>query len=77
MITAENIIKLIQDCRTDGKTVIFSSHIMTEVDLLCDDLAIIAKGDLLFNGTMDEFRANQVEPTLTGEFIRVVNESKN
>lgn len=77
VITAENIITLIKNCKTQGKTVIFSSHIMTEVDLLCDDLAIIAKGNLLFNGTMDEFRANQQSETLTGEFIRIVNESKN
>ena len=76
VITAENIIKLIKDCKTQGKTVIFSSHIMTEVDLLCDDLAIINKGNLLFNGTMDEFRGQMQTETLTGEFIRVVNENK-
>ena len=37
VITAENIIQLIRDCKNEGKTVIFSSHIMSEVDLLCDD----------------------------------------
>ena len=73
VITAENIIKLIRDCKTAGKTVIFSSHIMSEVDLLCDDLAIINKGKLLYSGTMDEFRKNMQTPTLTGEFIRIVN----
>jgi sodium transport system ATP-binding protein len=73
VITAENIIKLIKDCKDQGKTVIFSSHIMTEVDLLCDDLAIIAKGDLLFNDTMDSFRAQMQTETLTGDFIRIVN----
>ena len=77
VITAENIIKLIKDCRTQGKTVIFSSHIMTEVDLLCDDLAIINKGNLLFNGTMDEFRSQMKADTLTGEFIRIVNENQS
>jgi sodium transport system ATP-binding protein len=46
---------------------------MTEVDLLCDDLAIIAKGDLLFNDTMDSFRAQMQTETLTGDFIRIVN----
>jgi sodium transport system ATP-binding protein len=73
VITAENIIKLIRDCKTAGKTVIFSSHIMSEVDLLCDDLAIINKGKLLYSGTMEEFRKNMQTPTLTGEFIRIVN----
>ena len=75
VITAENIIKLIRDCKTAGKTVIFSSHIMSEVDLLCDDLAIINKGKLLYSGTMEDFRNNMQTPTLTGEFIRIVNEN--
>lgn len=52
VVTAANIIELVRTCRNDHKTVIFSSHIMSEVDLLCDDLAIMDKGQLLFNGTM-------------------------
>lgn len=76
VITAENIIHLIRDCKDQGKTVIFSSHIMSEVDLLCDDMAIIHEGNLLFKGTMEEFRNNMVEENLTAEFIRIVNASK-
>jgi sodium transport system ATP-binding protein len=72
VITAENIIKLIDNCRTEGKTVIFSSHIMSEVDLLCDDLAIIHKGEILFNDTMENFRSQMQAPNLTAEFIRIV-----
>ncbi len=75
VITAENIIKLIRDCKNDGKTVIFSSHIMSEVDLLCDDIAIIHKGKMLFNGTMQNFKGQMQAENLTAEFIRVVNES--
>jgi sodium transport system ATP-binding protein len=75
VITAENIILLIRDCKAKGKTVIFSSHIMSEVDLLCDDIAIVHKGKLLHNGTMVDFRANQQAESLTGEFIRIITES--
>ena len=75
VITAENIIKLIRDCKTQGKTVIFSSHIMSEVDLLCDDLAIINKGKLLFNDTMENFRAGMNTTSLTQEFISIVNQN--
>ena len=73
VITAENIISLIKDCRTEGKTVIFSSHIMSEVDLLCDDLAIIHKGIIKYDGSMEEYRKNMLEKNLTQEFIRIVN----
>lgn len=73
VITAENIIQLIGDCRKEGKTVIFSSHIMSEVDLLCDDISIIHKGKLLYNDTMDAFRNGMQAPNLTAEFIRIVH----
>ena len=72
VITAENIIKLIRSCKDQGKTVIFSSHIMSEVDLLCDDLAIVHKGQLKYNGTMPDFRTNMLANNLTEEFIRIV-----
>ena len=75
VITAENIIKLIRDCKDEGKTVIFSSHIVSEVDLLCDDMAIIHKGKMLFDGTMDEFKGQMQAENLTAEFIRIVNAS--
>jgi sodium transport system ATP-binding protein len=75
VITAENIIELIKECKIQGKTVIFSSHIMSEVDLLCDDLAIINKGKLLFQGTMEDYRKNMQAENLTAEFIRIVRNS--
>lgn len=75
VITSAGIIQLIRNCKTQGKTVIFSSHIMSEVDLLCDDLAIIHKGKLLFNGTKDDFKSQMIEDNLTAEFIRIVNQA--
>jgi sodium transport system ATP-binding protein len=77
VITAENIIQLIQNCKNQGKTVIFSSHIMSEVDLLCDDMAIIHKGKLLFSGTMNDFKSQMQADNLTAEFIRIVHQSQN
>src|SRR5690606_11298687 len=58
VITAENIINLVKDCKNEGKTVIFSSHIMSEVDLLSDDIGIIHKGNMLYNDTKAYFVQN-------------------
>lgn len=74
VITAANIIQLISDCRDQGKTVIFSSHIMSEVDLLSDHISIIHRGKLLLDSSMEDFRRNMQAPNLTAEFIRIVNE---
>ena len=77
VITAESIIDLIRQCKEQNKTVIFSSHIMSEVDLLCDDLAIIHDGSILYNDSMDQFRAQMQSDSLTKEFIRIINEQQN
>jgi len=74
VITANSIIELIKECKLQQKTVIFSSHIMSEVDLLCDDLAIIAKGDLIYNSTMEDFRAAYKDVSLTEAFISIVQD---
>ncbi len=76
VITAKNIIELIRDCKDQGKTVIFSSHIMSEVDLLCDDLGIIHNGRILFNDTMENFRKQMHTDNLTEEFIHIVTQSE-
>jgi sodium transport system ATP-binding protein len=72
VITAANIIELIRTCKAEGKTVIFSTHIMSEVDLLCDELAIIHKGKLIYADTMDQFRTLSGTASLTESFIRIV-----
>lgn len=73
VITAASIIELIRACKAEGKTVIFSSHIMSEVDLLCDELAIINQGKLVYADSMDAFRKLSGSDSLTETFIRVVN----
>jgi sodium transport system ATP-binding protein len=75
VITAENILRLIQNCKEEGKTVILSSHIMGEVELLCDNITLIHKGKTLFNDTMSTFKSQMQADNLTAEFIRRVSEN--
>ena len=75
VVTSRNIVRLIRNCRDAGKTVLFSTHRMGEVSLLSDDLAIIHKGQLRFNGTFAEFQDQMQTPTLEDEFIRIVEEA--
>ncbi|HEX6791475.1 MAG TPA: ATP-binding cassette domain-containing protein [Candidatus Krumholzibacteria bacterium] len=70
VIASRTIIQLIRQARDRGKTVLFSTHRMGEVELLCDDLALMHQGRLLFNGTYAEFSASMQSPTLEDEFIR-------
>ena len=49
-----------QDCvrevKTEGRTVLLSSHILAEVEALCDRLSIIRQGRRVETGTLDELR---------------------
>ncbi|NCU26400.1 ABC transporter ATP-binding protein [Candidatus Nomurabacteria bacterium] len=40
----------------DGKTVFFSTHVLDVAEKVCDHIAIIDKGRILFNGTVEEMR---------------------
>jgi sodium transport system ATP-binding protein len=75
VITARHIIDLIRSCKTAGKTVIFSTHIMGEVSLLSDDLAVIHKGKLCYNGTYEDFRVSMKGSSLEEAFIHLVEEA--
>jgi len=72
VITARNIIQMIRDCKNQGKTVISSTHIMGEVSLLSDELAIIHKGKLLYDDTFENFLRQMKSKTIEDEFIRIV-----
>lgn len=75
VITADSIIDLIRESKENNKTVIFSSHIMSEVDLLCDDLAIINKGSIIYNDAFESFKREMKADNLTQEFINRVKEA--
>ena len=74
VITSRDIIGFIKDCRKEGKTVLFSTHIMDEVARLCDRVAVIHEGGLVFNGTLDELRSIHGK-NLGDAFIRMVGMS--
>jgi len=77
VITARNIIELIKNCKQQGKTVIFSTHIMGEVSLLADDLAIIHQGRLCYNGDFEAFKKEHRNVSLEDAFIKTVTAEVN
>jgi sodium transport system ATP-binding protein len=72
VMTARTIISFISDCRAQGKTVIFSTHIMSEVERLCDSIGIIHGGKLLAEGTVAQLRDKYAEHNLEEIIVKVV-----
>jgi ABC-2 type transport system ATP-binding protein len=48
---------LIEGQRAEGRTVIFSTHVMQHAERLCDRLLLVARGRSVFEGTLEEARA--------------------
>ncbi len=49
---------IIRSLASDGKTILISSHILTELAEMCDRIGIIERGQLLAVGTVEEIRRN-------------------
>jgi len=56
VLNAIELREIISELRSDGKAVIFSTHIMSEAEKLCDRIAIIHGGRILSVGRLEELR---------------------
>ncbi|MGQ0635527.1 MAG: ABC transporter ATP-binding protein [Planctomycetaceae bacterium] len=56
VLVARALLQTIASLRDQGKCIIFSTHIMREVEKLCDRVAIIHRGRILALGTLPELR---------------------
>ena len=55
--------ELIQQLKDEGKTIFFSTHILSDAETLCDRVAVIHKGELRGVGVVNDFRSNIAEKT--------------
>ncbi|MCY7374788.1 MAG: ABC transporter ATP-binding protein, partial [Pyrinomonadaceae bacterium] len=82
-IGRREIRELISDLRTNGTTVFMSTHILSDIEALCDRVAILRNGKLAATGILDELLSNSGETqiyeiTVKGVSAEVLqNEIKN
>ncbi len=60
---------LIRRIRDEGRCVLFSSHIMSEVEQLCDKLVVLGDGQVIADGTPDELRRATGQTDLEEVFL--------
>ncbi|MGV3772433.1 MAG: ATP-binding cassette domain-containing protein [Verrucomicrobiales bacterium] len=72
VLAARGIVSFIKSCRESGKTVIFSSHVMSEVEKLCDRVGIIHGGHLLTEGKVSELKKRHGKEYLEDIFVELV-----
>jgi sodium transport system ATP-binding protein len=72
VMTARSIVKFVRECRNRGKTVIYSTHIMSEVEKLCDVIGIIHDGRLVAEGPLAALRQRYGEQDVEEIFVKAV-----
>jgi len=72
VMTSRTIMRFIEKCRAEDRTVIFSTHIMSEAERLCDEIAVIHEGRIAACGTLEQLRAQTGQTALESVFLSLV-----
>ena len=72
VLAASTTLDFVDQVRSSGKCVIFSTHIMSEAERLCDRIAIIHGGAIRATGTLDELRERSGHHYLEDVFRSVI-----
>lgn len=71
IITARTVTEYLKQLKTQGKTVIISTHMMHVAERLCDRIAIIMNGEIKAIGTLEEIYQMTGKSTLDDAFFRL------
>ena len=73
VLVARAVLQNIERLRDQGKCILYSTHIMREVEKLCNRVAIVSKGKIQAAGTLDELRDRYGQKDLEELFFQMVS----
>jgi sodium transport system ATP-binding protein len=73
VLVARALLEQVAELRDAGKCIIFSTHIMREAEKLCDRVAIMHRGQILAEGTLDQLRSEHGEHDLEEIFFQLIS----
>jgi sodium transport system ATP-binding protein len=72
VLVARALLDTVAELRDQGKCIVFSTHIMSEAERLCDRVAIMHEGNILAEGTIDQLRDKYGEADLEDLFFELI-----
>jgi sodium transport system ATP-binding protein len=69
VMSTRSVREIIRRMRSEGRCVLFSSHIMQEVSALCDTIVVIARGRVVARGSPDQLREQSGHQDLEDAFV--------
>jgi sodium transport system ATP-binding protein len=73
VLVARALLNTVAELRDQGKCIIFSTHIMREAEKLCDRVAIMHRGHILAEGTLEDLRDRHHERDLEELFFQLIS----
>lgn len=64
---------LLGDYKKQGKTIFFSSHILSDIEEICDNMAVIHDGRIIFSGKPQSFLDQHNGKTLERAFLEAIS----
>jgi sodium transport system ATP-binding protein len=74
VLVARALLKTVAELRDRGKCIVFSTHIMREAEKLCDRIAIMHRGSILAEGTLEEIRDQHGQNDLEELFFQLISQ---
>lgn len=75
ILSTSSVIDFIQKLKEEGKTIIYSTHILSEIELLTNDISIIYQGKILMNSTREEIIKSTDSVNLSQAFLKIIKSS--
>jgi len=76
IISSKTILDFIRSAKEEGKSILFSTHYMTEAEILCDRVAIIHNGKILACDTIEGLKAKTGKPSLVDVFFHLIEQNE-
>jgi sodium transport system ATP-binding protein len=76
VLVARALLDAVAELRDQGKCIVFSTHIMREAERLCDRIAIMHRGHILAEGTLDELRDRHEQHDLEELFFQLIRKQQ-
>ena len=74
VLVARALLNTVAELRDRGKCIVFSTHIMREAEKLCDRVAILHRGHVLAEGSLDEVREQHRQQDLEELFFQLISQ---
>jgi len=77
LLGQRDILKILKELNKEGKTIFFSSHILSQIEKIATRIAIIEKGKIIFTGEVEELLQKCKVKSLEEGFLKAVENEKS